>query len=208
MAIEVACDVHTPFHGPAGAARVYGPQKGAGPEAVDRLDEGLATLAAAIRDATGVDLDGVARAGAAGGAAGGLMALLGATLEPGAPLVLEAVRLDERLEGAALCVTGEGRLDETSLAGKAPAAVAEACGRRGVPCVALCGEVALGPGGAAAGRLRGRSADRARAAAPGRGAGADRGGPGGGRRGRRPAVGPAQRAPLSQASTASSTPAP
>jgi glycerate 2-kinase len=146
VAIEVACDVHAPFHGPTGAARVYGPQKGAGPEAVDRLDEGLATLAAAIRDATGVDLDGVARAGAAGGAAGGLMALLGATLEPGAPLVLEAVRLDERLEGAALCVTGEGRLDETSLAGKAPAAVAEACGRRGVPCVALCGEVALGPG--------------------------------------------------------------
>jgi glycerate kinase len=146
VAIEVACDVHAPFHGPQGAARVYGPQKGAGPEAVDRLDEGLTTLAAVIRDATGIDLDGVARAGAAGGAAGGLMALLGATLKPGAPLVLEAVRLDERLEGAALCVTGEGRLDETSLAGKAPAAVAEACGRRGVPCVALCGEVALGPG--------------------------------------------------------------
>ncbi len=74
------------------------------------------------------------------------MALLGATLRPGAPLVLDAVGLDSRLEGAALCVTGEGRLDATSLAGKAPAAVAAACGRRGVPCVALCGEVALGPG--------------------------------------------------------------
>jgi glycerate kinase len=146
VAIEVAADVDTPFCGPEGAARVFGPQKGAGPEAVERLDVGLATLARAIREATGVDLGSVPGAGAAGGAAGGLMALLGATLAPGAPLVLDAVRLDEHLSGAALCVTGEGRLDATSLAGKAPAAVAAACRRAGVPCVALCGEVALGPG--------------------------------------------------------------
>jgi glycerate kinase len=146
-AIRVACDVvDAPYHGPGGAARVFGPQKGAGPEAVERLDAGLANLAAAIREATGVDVQGVPGAGAAGGAAGGLVALLGATLEPGAPLVLEAVRLEERLEGAALCVTGEGRLDATSLEGKAPVAVAAACARRRVPCVALCGEVGLGPG--------------------------------------------------------------
>jgi glycerate 2-kinase len=145
-AIEVACDVDAPFHGPEGAARVFGPQKGASPEAVERLDAGLAGLAEAIREATGVDLAAVAGAGAAGGAAGGLMALLGARLRPGAPLVLDAVGLDRHLEGAALCVTGEGRIDGTSLAGKAPVAVAAACGRRGVPCVALCGEVALGPG--------------------------------------------------------------
>ena len=144
--IEVACDVDTRFHGPEGAARVFGPQKGADPDAVARLDAGLARLAEAIREATGVDLSEVPGAGAAGGAAGGLMALLGATLRPGAPLVLEAVGLEARLDGAALCITGEGRLDATSLAGKAPVAVARACGRAGVPCVALCGEVALGPG--------------------------------------------------------------
>jgi glycerate kinase len=144
--IRVAFDADVPFHGPDGAARVFGPQKGAGPEALERLEAGLAGLARAIREATGVDLQGVPGAGAAGGAGGGLAALLGATLEPGAPLVLEAVRLDERLGGAALCVTGEGRLDATSLAGKAPVAVAAACGRHGVPCVALCGEVGLGPG--------------------------------------------------------------
>ena len=144
--IEVACDVDTLFHGPEGAARVFGPQKGADPDAVARLDAGLARLAEAIREATGVDLSEVPGAGAAGGAAGGLMALLGATLRPGAPLVLEAVGLEAHLDGAALCITGEGRLDATSLAGKAPVAVAQACGRAGVPCVALCGEVALGPG--------------------------------------------------------------
>lgn len=145
-ALEVACDVDAPFHGPAGAARVFAPQKGAGPAAVERLDAGLRNVAGAIRHATGVDVQAVPGAGAAGGAAGGLVALLGATLRPGAPLVLDAVGLDGRLEGAQLCITGEGRLDATSLAGKAPVAVAAACGRRRVPCVALCGEVALGPG--------------------------------------------------------------
>jgi glycerate kinase len=145
VAIQVACDVDNPFHGPRGAARVFGPQKGASPEAVARLDAGLANLAGAIRDATGVDVQALPGAGAAGGAAGGLRALLGAELTPGAPLVLDAVRFRERLEGASLCITGEGRLDETSLAGKAPAAVAAVCREAGVPCVALCGEVVLGP---------------------------------------------------------------
>ncbi|HTI32569.1 MAG TPA: glycerate kinase [Miltoncostaea sp.] len=146
VAIQVACDVDNPFHGPRGAAHVFGPQKGASPEAVARLDAGLARLAAVIRDATGVDLQSVPGAGAAGGAAGGLHALLGAELVPGAPLVLDAVRFTERLEGATLCITGEGRLDETSLAGKAPSAVAAACREAGVPCVALCGAIGLGPG--------------------------------------------------------------
>ena len=145
VSIRVACDVDNPFHGPRGAARVFAPQKGAGPDAVERLDAGLRTLARAVGAATGVDLQSVPGAGAAGGAAGGLHALLGAELTPGAPLVLDAVGLAARLEGAGLCVTGEGRLDETSLAGKAPVAVAAACAQAGVPCVALCGEVGLGP---------------------------------------------------------------
>ncbi len=99
-----------------------------------------------MRAATGIDLQELPGAGAAGGAAGGLAALLGAELTPGAPLVLDALRFSDRLEGAGLCLTGEGRLDETSGGGKAPLAVAAACARAGVPCVALCGEVALGPG--------------------------------------------------------------
>lgn len=145
-AIQVACDVDNPFHGPDGAAFVFGPQKGADPEAVARLDHGLATLAAVVRATTGVDLQQIPGAGAAGGAAGGLAALLGAELTPGAPLVLDALGFGERLEGADLCITGEGRLDATSAGGKAPFAVAAACAAARVPCVALCGEVALGPG--------------------------------------------------------------
>ena len=144
--IQVACDVDNPFHGPRGAAHVFAPQKGAGPDAVARLDAGLARLAAIVRDETGIDLQALPGAGAAGGAAGGLAALLGAELTPGASLVLGALGFADALEGAGLCITGEGRLDETSLSGKAPTAVAAACHAAGVPCVALCGEIGLGPG--------------------------------------------------------------
>ena len=144
--IQVACDVDNPFHGPRGAAQVFGPQKGASPDAVARLDRGLANLAGVLRETTGIDVQARPGAGAAGGAAGGLAALLGADLTPGAPLVLDALRFAERLEGAGLCITGEGRLDETSGGGKAPFAVAAACAAAGVPCVALCGEVGVGPG--------------------------------------------------------------
>jgi glycerate kinase len=99
-----------------------------------------------IRDQIGPDLSDTPRGGAAGGAAAGLVAFLGARLAPGAELVLDAVGLAAALDGAGLCVTGEGRLDETSVQGKAPAAVASACRQAGVACIALCGEVALLPG--------------------------------------------------------------
>jgi glycerate kinase len=146
--IDVATDVDNPFHGPNGAAHVFGPQKGAGPAAVRRLDAGLVRFAGVLREVVGRDVSGLAGAGAAGGAAGGLVAMLGARIVPGADLVLDAVDLDGALEGAGLCVTGEGRLDATSARGKAPAAVAARCRARGVPCVALCGEIDLGPGAA------------------------------------------------------------
>lgn len=142
----VACDVRSPLVGPEGAAAVFGPQKGASAEAVARLDAGLRTYARAIARATGRDVADLPGAGAAGGAAAGLVALLGGRLTPGAALVLEAARLGERLRGAALCITGEGRLDAQSLQGKAPAAVAGACREAGVPCVGVCGELDLLPG--------------------------------------------------------------
>jgi glycerate kinase len=144
--IAVACDVDNPLVGPRGAAAVFGPQKGASSEAVKRLDAGLANLADVLAGSTGTTLHDLPRAGAAGGAAGGMAAMLGARLEPGAELVLSAMDFEGRLGGAVLCVTGEGRLDEQSLAGKAPVAAAAACARAGVPCVAACGALGLGPG--------------------------------------------------------------
>ena len=150
--IQVACDVDNPFHGPRGAAHVFGPQKGASPAAVARLDAGLAQVARVVRAQTGVDLQELPGAGAAGGAAGALAALLGAELTPGAPLVLEAMGFAARLEGAGLCITGEGRIDETTSAGKAPVAVAAACAAAGVPVRRPVRRGRAGPGGGAPAR--------------------------------------------------------
>lgn len=146
VAIDVACDVRNPFHGPDGAAHVFGPQKGADAGAIDRLDRGLATFAEVLSTQTGVDVQALSGAGAAGGAAGGMAAMLGARIVPGAQLVLDAVGLADALEGASLCITGEGRLDDQTLQGKAPAEVAAMCRDSGVPCVGVCGELRLLPG--------------------------------------------------------------
>ena len=145
VAIEVACDVDNPLCGPDGAARVFGPQKGADAEGVKRLEAGLENLAAVFARDCGADLARRERAGAAGGAAGGLAAMFGARLSPGAPAVLDALGFDARLDGAALCITGEGSLDSQTLAGKGPAEVARRAAAAGVPCVALCGALGLGP---------------------------------------------------------------
>lgn len=143
--IDLACDVDVPFHGPGGAAETFGPQKGADASAVAHLDRGLAHVAELLGATTGAQVQAMPHAGAAGGTAGGLAALVGARPMAGAALVIEASGLEADLSGAALCVTGEGRLDEQTVRGKAPAAVAKAAGEAGVPCVALVGQLRLGP---------------------------------------------------------------
>ena len=148
----VACDVDSPLTGPAGAAAVFGPQKGAGPAEVGLLDRALAHWAAVTARVTGRDAARVPGAGAAGGTAFGALAYLGADLVPGADLVLGLIGFDAALAGAGLVVTGEGSLDRQTLTGKAPLGVARAAARRGVPVVAVAGRVLLtGPELAAAG---------------------------------------------------------
>ena len=141
LKITVACDVTNPLFGPNGAAVVYGPQKGASATEVAQLDAALRQLAERTGKLEEAMTPG---AGAAGGLGFGLIGFLGATIRSGAELVIEACRLRERLKGADLCITGEGRLDESSLHGKAPVSVARLCKELGVPCVALVGS--LGPG--------------------------------------------------------------
>jgi glycerate kinase len=114
MKVTVACDVETAF---AAAAEVYGPQKGASAAQISLLTRRLKLLADQYRSRTGVDVAQLTGAGAAGGLAGGLAAI-GAELAPGFDVVAEAVGLEAALEGADLALTGEGRLDSSSLAGK------------------------------------------------------------------------------------------
>jgi len=142
-AVEVACDVDNPLTGPSGAAAVYGPQKGATAADVRRLDAALGRWADAVAAATGHDLRDTPGAGAAGGVGFGAAAVLGAVLRPGADLVLDAIGLDALLAHADLVVTGEGALDEQTLRGKAPARVAAAARRAGVPVVAVAGRCRL-----------------------------------------------------------------
>jgi glycerate kinase len=141
----VATDVDNPLVGPHGASAVYGPQKGASPEDVALLDRALRHFAAVVHRDLGLDIRETPGAGAAGGLGGGLMAFLGAKLRPGVEVVMDAVRLRERLDGADLAITGEGAFDEQSLRGKAPAGLLRAAADLGVPAVVLCGRADIRP---------------------------------------------------------------
>jgi glycerate 2-kinase len=138
LELELLCDVRTPFER---AARVFGPQKGADPAMVRRLERRLARLAEKLpRDPRGEPMTG-----AAGGLSGGLWARYGARLLPGAAYVLDAVGFDDRMRAAAFVVTGEGRLDEQTLQGKVVGQIATRCRQGGVACHAVVGEDALDP---------------------------------------------------------------
>ena len=149
--ITVACDVINPLFGHDGAAPVFGPQKGATPQQVAEFDAQLKALAERLGKLKEASTPG---AGAAGGLGFGMLAFFGATLRPGVDIVIDAVKLRERLAGADLCITGEGRLDAQSLAGKAPIGVARLCRQMNVPCVAIVGSVADGARAATAQELK------------------------------------------------------
>lgn len=139
--IEAVCDVDNPLTGPRGAAAVYGPQKGADPAQVAALDAGLAHLATLIQRDLGLAVADLPGAGAAGGLGAGLVAFAGATLRPGADLVLDLLHLDRQLVDADLVLTAEGRIDAQTAHGKAPAGVAARARASGVPCIAIAGGI-------------------------------------------------------------------
>jgi glycerate kinase len=136
--IDVLTDVRTAYED---AGKVFGPQKGADPEMVERLTERLHELAAGFdRDPRGEPMTG-----AAGGLSGGLWAAHGATLRSGAAYVLDAIGFDERMRAAPFVVTGEGRLDHQTLQGKIVGEVATRCRQAGVTCHAVVGTNSLQP---------------------------------------------------------------
>jgi len=138
--LVVLTDVRVPFEG---APSVFGPQKGADPDMVARLEERLDALAQTWpRDPRGVPMTG-----AAGGLSGGLWAALDATLEPGAPWVLDALDFDARMRAARAVVTGEGKLDEQTLEGKLVGEIGTRTRQAGVPLHAIVGRDALDPFG-------------------------------------------------------------
>ncbi len=142
--LMVACDVTNPLTGPQGASAVYGPQKGADEAAVRDLDAALSHFAAIIERDLGKQVADVPGAGAAGGAGAGLMAFLGARLVPGAALIVTASGFDERIRGADLVITGEGRVDSQTAYGKAPGEVAKRAREARIPVLLIAGSKAPG----------------------------------------------------------------
>jgi glycerate kinase len=143
--IVLACDVDNPLLGATGAAATFGPQKGADPAQVERLDQGLARWAKVLGSVTGREVADAPGAGAAGGIGYAALAGLGAVRRPGIELLLELVGFAEQLVGAELVITGEGSLDEQTLHGKAPSGVADAAREAGIPVVAVAGRCLLTP---------------------------------------------------------------
>jgi glycerate kinase len=139
-----ACDVDNPFIGPNGASHVFGPQKGATPERVRILDRNLAHFADVLESVTGIRIHEMPGAGAAGGVAGAIIALMGGKLQSGFEVVAETTGLEKHVKGADLVITGEGQTDFQTARGKTPCGVARAAKKHGVPAIVLSGSIGQG----------------------------------------------------------------
>lgn len=139
--LTILTDVDNPLLGPNGAAAIFGPQKGASPEAVKKLEAALQQLAAVVRRQLGIDLSTLPSGGAAGGAAAGLHALLGARLVHGIDYFLDITGFDKALDRAQWVITGEGSIDEQTLQGKGPFGVASRAKKKAIPVLGLAGQL-------------------------------------------------------------------
>ena len=142
--ILVACDVTNPLTGPKGASHVYGPQKGADPSMVKKLDANLAAFARVIKDQLGKDVGAIPGSGAAGGLGAGLIAFLDAKLVEGVPAIAERVGLEDDVKWADLIITGEGGMDFQTQYGKTPYGVAQIARKHGKPVIAIAGTIGEG----------------------------------------------------------------
>lgn len=139
----IASDVTNPLCGPDGASAIFGPQKGATPDMVQRLDMALNRFGEIILNVKGVDMRQVPGSGAAGGMGAALMAFLQAECKPGIEIVTEAIDFEKHIQNADLIITGEGKLDHQTLSGKVIAGVCRKAKPYGIPTIALCGEMEL-----------------------------------------------------------------
>lgn len=140
----IAADANNSLLGPNGAARMYGPQKGATPAMVRELERGMGNYASVIKSQLGMDIRNLPGAGAAGGLGAGLAVFCGARMTSGAGLVMERLRLDALVRRSDLVITGEGRVDRQTLYGKVVMGVIRLARKHRVPVVCFAGSVAPG----------------------------------------------------------------
>lgn len=142
--IITMCDIDNPMFGERGAAYIFGPQKGAYPEMVLRLDRGLRHLAKKIFEAYALDVSGLAGGGAAGAMGAGMVAFFKSQLKMGIETILDLVDFDQLIHEADLIFTGEGKIDDQSLSGKVPIGVARRAQKAQVPVIAVVGSIGQG----------------------------------------------------------------
>ncbi len=138
------CDIDNPLFGEKGAAYVFSPQKGASPDAVKELDDGLKHLDRILQKDLALSLAQIKGAGAAGGMGCGMVAFFGATLQMGIETVLDTVRFDELLAGADYVISGEGKIDTQSIRGKVVIGIARRTKKAEVPLIAVVGDIGDG----------------------------------------------------------------
>lgn len=142
--ILVASDVTNPLCGPSGASVVYGPQKGCDAAMVETLDHALAHYGIKVEETFGRDFSKLPGAGAAGGLGAGLMAFCHGELHPGVDIVFSLLHMEKRVQQADLIITGEGRIDATSVNGKLISGIAALTSKYNKPLIAFTGS--QGPG--------------------------------------------------------------
>lgn len=139
--LHILSDVVNPFCGPHGAAHVYAAQKGATADDIIYLEQGLQNFAHVVKRDFGTDIRSIKGGGAAGGIAGGCLGLLSCEISSGMEYVLEALHFEERLQGADIVITGEGKIDQQSFMGKTLQHIVEYSHRNGVSVIAFGGQV-------------------------------------------------------------------
>lgn len=140
----VMCDVTNPLTGPDGATYTFGKQKGGTPEILDRMEQDMKQYAGLLHDLSGIDVDPMAGAGAAGGLGAALKVFLKAGMKSGIETVLDLIEFDTLLDGIDLVITGEGRMDWQSAFGKVPSGIGMRCRNRGIPAIAIVGGMGTG----------------------------------------------------------------
>jgi glycerate kinase len=139
--IKIICDVDNPLLGKNGAAAVFGPQKGATPDMVIQLENGLKNWANVLQIKTGKSISEIKGTGAAGGLSVPLLSFFNAEIVPGADFILSLLNFEEHIKWAAVVITGEGKLDAQTLNNKAPFAVAKWAKKQNKPVFAIGGSV-------------------------------------------------------------------
>ncbi len=142
--IVAMCDVDNVLCGKTGASAIYGPQKGASPQMVEKLDKAIAGAAIIIEKDLGKVISEIPGAGAAGGSGAAVIAFLNGSLKRGIEIILDLIDFDSIISGADVLLTGEGRLDSQTANGKVPVGVAGRCMKKNIPCFAIAGFLGQG----------------------------------------------------------------